>query len=273
MFSSVINRLQYWVQYLTQDPLGFVLYLFYTAVTVLLSLILHEYAHGYMALRCGDPTAKWMGRLTLDPRKHLDPLGTISMLVIGVGWAKPVPVNPRNFKNYRRDDFLVSIAGIVTNLSLFVLCTSLSVGVNGLMWERDFLTYVKDTSGTLEYLLNPNYTVAYGIACGELDSAWMEQMSAPWLMYVQRFLLLMSQINLSLAVFNLLPIPPLDGYHLVNDTLLKGKLDLNQQTFQIAQIALLVLCFSGVLSGLLSTVNNGVYSAVLNLFLMTSGGA
>lgn len=273
MFSSVINRLQYWVQYLTQDPLGFALYLFYTAVTVLLSLILHEVAHGYVALRCGDPTAKWMGRLSLDPRKHLDPLGTISMLVIGVGWAKPVPVNPRNFKDYRRDDFLVSIAGIVTNLSLFILCTALSVGINGLMWERDFLTYVKDSSGSLEYLLNPNYTVAYGIAYGALDSEWIEMMSAPWLMYVQRFLLLMSQINLGLAVFNLLPIPPLDGYHLLNDTILKGKLDLNPQTFQIAQVVLLVLCFSGVLDGILSAVNSGVYSAVLHLFLILSGGA
>lgn len=273
MFSSVINRLQYWVQYLTEDPLGFTLYLFYTAVTVLLSLILHEIAHGYVALRCGDPTAKWMGRLSLDPRKHLDPLGTISMLVIGVGWAKPVPVNPRNFKDYRRDDFLVSIAGIVTNLTLFILCTALSVGVNGLMWERDFLTYVKDSSGTLEYLLNPNYTVAYGIAYGSLGSEWLDMMKAPWLMYVQRFLLLMSQINLSLAVFNLLPIPPLDGYHLVNDTLLKGKVNLNQQTFQIAQIVLLLLCFSGVLSGILSTINTSVYSAVLNLFLIISGGA
>ena len=273
MFSSVINRLQYWVEFLSSDPLGFMVYLFYTAVTILLSLILHEVAHGYVALRCGDPTAKWMGRLTLDPRKHLDPLGTISMLVIGVGWAKPVPVNPRNFRDYRRDDFLVSIAGIVTNLTLFILCTALSVGVNGLMWERDFLTYVKDTSGSLEYLLNPNYVVGYGIAYGELDSMWVAEMATPWLMYVQRFLLLMARINLSLAVFNLLPIPPLDGYHLLNDTLLKGRWNLNQQTFQIAHIILLVLCFSGVLSGLLSTINTNVYSAVLNLFLKITGGA
>lgn len=273
MFSSVINRLQYWEQYLTQNPLGFALYLFYTAVTVLLSLILHEVAHGYVALRCGDPTAKWMGRLSLDPRKHLDPLGTISMLVIGVGWAKPVPVNSRNFKNYRRDDFLVSVAGIVTNLTLFILCTALSVGINGLMWERDVLAYVKDSTGSLEWLLNPQSPVGYGIAYGELESELIELMSAPWLMYVQRFLLLMSQINLSLAVFNLLPIPPLDGYHLLNDTLLKGRLNLNQQTFQIAQIVLLVLCFSGVLNNLLITVNDSVYSAVLNLFLTISGGA
>jgi len=273
MFSSVISRLQYWFQYLTSDPLGFIVYVLYTAVTILLSLILHEIAHGYMALRCGDPTAKWMGRLTLDPRKHLDPIGTISMLVIGVGWAKPVPVNPRNFRNYRRDDFLVSVAGIATNLTLFILCTALSVGVNGLMWNREFLAVVRDTSGTLEYLLSTDYVIGYSIAYGELDPVWVADMSAPWLMYVQRFLLLMARTNLALAVFNLLPIPPLDGFHLLNDTLLKGRISLNQQTFRITHIILLVLCFSGFLTNLLHTVNTNVYSAVLNLFLKMTGGA
>lgn len=273
MLYSLTARLRAWIDFLTSDPLGFIVYVFFTAVTILLSLILHEIAHGYVAYRCGDPTAKWMGRLSLDPRKHLDPLGTLSMIFIGVGWAKPVPVNPRNFRDYRRDDFLVSIAGIATNLSLFIICTALSVGVNGLMWNREFLAYVKDASGSLEYLLNPNYVVGYGIAYGELDAMWAAEMAMPWLQYVQRFLLLMAQTNLALAVFNLLPIPPLDGYHLLNDTLLKGRLQLNQQTFRIAHIALLVLCFSGVLGGLLSTVNTHVYSAVLNLFLKITGGA
>lgn len=273
MFYSLTARIRAWIDFLTSDPLGFIVYVFFTAVTILLSLILHEIAHGYVAYRCGDPTAKWMGRLSLDPRKHLDPLGTLSMIFIGVGWAKPVPVNPRNFRDYRRDDFLVSIAGIVTNLSLFIICTALSVGVNGLMWNRDFLAYVKDAAGSLEYLLNPNYVVGYGIAYGELDAMWAAEMSMPWLQYVQRFLLLMAQTNLALAVFNLLPIPPLDGYHLLNDTLLKGRLQLNQQTFRIAHIALMVLCFSGVLGGLLSTINTNVYSAVLNLFLKITGGA
>lgn len=273
MFYSLVSRLQSWFDYLTSDPLGFVLYVLFTAATMLISLILHEVAHGYVAYRCGDPTAKWMGRLSLDPRKHLDPWGTASMIMIGVGWAKPVPVNPRNFRDYRRDDFLVSIAGIVTNLTLFILCTALSVGINGLMWNRDFLAEMKDYYGTVEYLISPYYNVGYSIAYGQLDGMWLEQMSAPWLQYVQRFLLLMAQTNLALAMFNLLPIPPLDGYHLVNDTLLKGRFQLNPQTFRMAQIGLMVVCFSGVLSSLLSTVNTTVYSAVLNLFLKITGGA
>ena len=113
---GILNRLQLWWNWLTTDPLGFALYLLYFAVSVLLTLILHEIAHGYVAYRCGDPTAKMLGRLSLDPRKHLDPIGTLCLVFLGFGWAKPVPVNPRNFKgNYRRDDFLVSVAAIYSN--------------------------------------------------------------------------------------------------------------------------------------------------------------
>lgn len=222
---------------LQSDPIGFILYLFNLLVTVLLSLILHEVAHGYVAYRCGDATAKWMGRLSLDPRKHLDPIGTICMLLFGIGWAKPVPVNPRNFRNYRRDDFLVSIAGIVTNLSLFLLCTALLVGVN------------KVTGDVLDV------------------------MAHPWLQYVQRFLLSMATFNLSLAVFNFLPIPPLDGYHIFNDLLFRGRFQLSGQAFRVAQVVLLLLCFSGLLSELLYFMNTHVFSAVTHLFLMMTGGA
>lgn len=269
----MLSRLQSWMSYLTSDPLGFVVYALYLTVTVLLSLILHECAHGYVAYRCGDPTAKMLGRLSLDPRKHLDPFGTICMFLLGFGWAKPVPVNPRNFKNYRRDDFLVSIAGIVVNLMLFILCAALSVGINGLMWDRDFLSDLHGQLGTLEALVSPYYVVGNGIMSGNLDTVWTQFMSAPWLRYVQRFLLMMAQVNLSLAVFNILPVPPLDGYHLFNDLLLRGRWQLDHQTFRIAQVVLMVICLSGVLSNILYTVNSAVYGAVLRLFLMITGAA
>lgn len=259
---------------LQSDPVGFVLYLFYLLVTVLLSLILHEVAHGYVAYRCGDATAKWMGRLSLDPRKHLDPIGTICMFLFGIGWAKPVPVNPRNFHNYRRDDFLVSIAGIVTNLSLFVLCTALAVGVNAVMFKPEFLQEFKSYFDTLEYLISPYY-VLYGnsIASGNVTEELLEVMAHPWLQYVQRFLLNMATINLSLAVFNFLPIPPLDGYHIFNDLLFRGRFQLSGQAFRVAQVVLLLLCFSGLLSELLYFINTNVFSAVTHLFLMMTGGA
>ena len=124
----MLSRLSNYAQMMNHDPLGFVIYLISYAVAILTSLILHECAHGYVAYLCGDPTAKMMGRLDLRPSHHLDPVGTICMVLLGFGWAKPVPVNPRYFRNYRRDDLLVSIAGIVTNFVLCLACMMLSVG-------------------------------------------------------------------------------------------------------------------------------------------------
>ncbi|MGN0778417.1 MAG: site-2 protease family protein [Aristaeellaceae bacterium] len=267
-------RLEAWFGWLTSDPVSFLIYALYFAVAMLTSLILHELAHAYVALRCGDPTAKWMGRLTLDPRKHLDPLGTILMVLLGFGWAKPVPVNPRNFRNGRRDDFLVSIAGIVTNLTLFLFCAALSVGVNRLIWEPEFLTAFSDEYGSLQGLMNLYHDDgiwASAIAGGGSYDYLSTFARYPWLLYVQRFLLMMAQINLALAIFNFLPIPPLDGSHLLNDTLLRGRMQLDTRTFRIAQTVLIVVCMSGMLSKVLSVANSAVYTAVLNVFLRMAG--
>ncbi len=266
---GILNRLQSWWSWLTTDPVGFLVYLLYFAVAVLLTLMLHEIAHGYVAYRCGDPTAKMLGRLTLDPRKHLDPIGTICLVLLGFGWAKPVPVNPRNFKgNYRRDDFLVSIAGIVTNLTLFLVSLFLATLINPLLWRADVIA----ANGGAKALLSSG-GVGYSILLSGSGKDFTAYMRTPWLMHVQRFLLLFSTMNVSIAVFNLLPIPPLDGYHVFNDLLLKGKLSLNGQWFQITQVLLLVLCFSGALGGLLSTVTGAIEGGVLHLFLLMEGAA
>ena len=98
--------------------LSAVIALLYRVPAVLIALTLHELAHGYVALRCGDPTAQMLGRLTFNPLRHLDPIGTLFMFLFGFGWARPVPVNPRNFKRFRRDDFLVSAAGVTVNFLL-----------------------------------------------------------------------------------------------------------------------------------------------------------
>ena len=274
----ITSRLESYYNYLVQDPLGFLIYFAYMAVTILLSLILHEIAHGYTAWCCGDPTAKMMGRLSLNPAKHLDPWGTASMLIFGVGWAKPVPVNPRNYRNGRRDDILVSVAGIIMNLTLFILCGVLSVVINGLIWKEGFLEQFRSQYGSLQGLLNI-YTegdasswasvIAYGTREGvEFLTRYAQN---PWLLYVQRFLLMMTQINLNLAVFNLIPMPPLDGWHLLNDTILKGRMRLNPNTFRIMQIALIVACLSGALSSVLTVVNRTLYTGVINLFLVVGG--
>jgi Zn-dependent protease len=262
---NLFGRLQFWLNWLQTDPLQFLIYFVYLITTVLLSLMLHEIAHGYVAWRCGDPTAKMLGRLTLNPLKHLDPIGTACMFLLGFGWAKPVPVNPRNFSNFRRDDFLVSVAGIATNLSLFIISSALAVGINGLLWMPEVI----QNYGAKELLTSNG--LGYNILILGQGSANVAAMKTPWLQYVQRFLLMFSSINLGLGIFNLLPIPPLDGFHIVNDLLLRGKLYMNRQFFQGAQIVLMVLVFSGILSGLMSTVMGTIESGVLNVFLRLSG--
>lgn len=263
-----------------EDPVGTIIFFLTYVFVILISLILHECAHGWMAYRCGDPTAKFLGRLSLNPVRHLDPLGTLCMLFFGFGWARPVPVNPRNFQNYRRDDFLVSIAGIVTNLTLFLICSLSAVFINKVLWRTEWLTVLEgvyQVAATPEGLVNVfaadplEFTapyIAYGIS---LD--WLSGFTNyPWVLYVQRFFLQMAMINLTLAIFNLLPIPPLDGFHVLNDTLLKGKLQLNRQVFQITQFVLIlvVLC-TDLLNTVLNVGTELVGGAVIRTFLMLTG--
>jgi Zn-dependent protease len=97
---------------LFKDPLAFIL----TAVPFLYSVVIHEVAHGWVAYKMGDPTAKWLGRLTLNPLKHLDPIGTLMLFLVGFGWAKPVPINMNNIANKRMGLIFVSSAGILANI-------------------------------------------------------------------------------------------------------------------------------------------------------------
>ena len=160
---------------------------FLLAMPVLLvSVVTHEYAHGYAALRQGDSTAAQLGRLTFNPLKHIDPWMSLllpAMLWFGsngqfvFGGAKPVPVNPNNYKNYKRGDIIVSSAGIAANLALFVVFLALSVAVG----------------------------IVGSVAPFALDV----------LIILQRMLLLGIWLNALLAFFNLIPIPPLDGSHIL----------------------------------------------------------
>jgi len=122
------------------------------AVALLVALVLHEVAHAFAAYKAGDPTAKLSKRLSLNPIRHLDPLGTVFLVIMGFGWAKPVPVNPFNYKNFRKGNFWVSISGVLTNLviaivsSFFMYLTSLSglgnVWMFGLFHLFFFLTVI-----------------------------------------------------------------------------------------------------------------------------------
>lgn len=203
-----------------------ILYLMFGyAVLILLILPVHELAHAFAAHLCGDDTAKWHGRLTLNPFKHLDVWGTVMMLTVGIGYAKPVPVNPRNFRNYKRDMILVALAGPLSNLLLAVAAVAIF---------RVSLFFVTD-----EAVFN-----------------------ALWLILIK----VIASVNISLAVFNLLPIPPLDGSRLWSG-LLPGKwayfLEVNSRYITMG---LFVLLMTGVLDGPLLALRNGVFTILFALF-------
>jgi Zn-dependent protease len=163
---------------------------------ILISIAVHEFAHAFVANKCGDPTAKLEGRVTLNPFAHLDPIGTTMILLTGFGWGKPVPVNPRYY-NHRRDDIFVSLAGIIANLILaFLLSSLLRLG----LVHNEFLQDIFD---------------------------------------------IMIRLNIALAAFNLLPIPPLDGSHIVEYFLNDENLSENYRRYGIfVLIALVVLDFN-----------------------------
>ncbi len=159
-----------------------IIYYILSALAVLLILTIHEYAHGYAAYKLGDNTAKSLGRLTLNPIKHLDPVGALCMVLFHFGWAKPVPVNPRNFKNPKKGFASVALAGPLANLIMAFFTGFL------------YLLLVKVFGGA------------------EFPNRFVLEISKNLLLFVSIFY----SVNLGLAIFNLIPIPPLDGSRLLN---------------------------------------------------------
>jgi len=257
---------------LQENPIGFLIGFLYAAPAVLIALTLHELSHGYVALRCGDPTALMMGRLSFNPLRHLNLFGTVCMFLFGVGWANPVPVNPRNYKNFRRDDFLVSVAGIVTNLLLHIIsvilsCALIRIMFPGEMFEREMGSFFLKNGGLGYYFLQvgkENVGMDLFAVLGA-KHAWME--------HILRFLSNFAACNLSLALFNLLPIPPLDGYRLFNNILFKNRIRIPERVMQILIIALLVANYATgfvgkLLSGVVNAVQSGILFVILPLFGM-----
>ena len=169
-------------------------------IVLLFALSFHEAAHAWVASRLGDPTARMLGRVTLNPMKHIDPFGTIVLPLLGLfgggvlfGWAKPTPVTGRNFKNYKRDDTLVTLAGPMSNLILAVGSLVLLLVV-----ERFAPLGRECVIGVIRGILDPDLMAA-----------------APVVFPLTLVFFISVELNLVLTVFNLMPFPPLDGSHLV----------------------------------------------------------
>lgn len=241
------------------EPIAFLYEAFFRMAAVLIALCCHEWGHAYAAYRCGDYTAKYAGRLSLDPRAHLDPIGTICMIFFGFGWAKPVPVNPWNFRgDKRRCDLLVSIAGITVNLILFALFTYLLAIVSGFMWDGEVLSEVG-----LSTVISFDYMPVWTVMQGDAGAYYGDFIAVTWLLPAARLFALTALINLNLAVFNLLPIPPLDGYHVINDLVLRGKLFLSQNAFRVAMVVVMLLAYKGVFSRIINMLIGPVQSVLL----------
>ncbi len=202
-----------------------IMYILSTLLTIFLVLPLHECAHGFVASKLGDNTAKREGRLTLNPMKHIDYVGAALLLLIGFGWAKPVPVNPRNFKNPKAGMALSALAGPVSNLLAAIAAGLLRNGLaalcaNGILPLNTFMAYV----------------------------------------FV--FFQFLISINIGLAVFNFIPIPPLDGSKILMAFLPDKAIYWINQRQQVLSIGLFVVVMLGGLNGILSIADDFFYNII-----------
>lgn len=206
--------------------------LLFVVPCVLFALTIHEVSHGYMAYRLGDPTARNMGRLTLNPLKHLDPMGTLCMILFHFGWARPVPINARYFKKKRRDTALTAAAGPVSNFIMAFL---------GVLVQQILLAIFVRHPAESQFAFNMQY------AALTLSSYF-------------------HILNLSLGLFNLIPMPPLDGSRIFL-TFLPAKYYFGIMQYErYIQLGLLLLLWLGFLdrplSFLVSTISNGMTALV-----------
>ena len=263
-----------------RDPKGMLIFFLLAFPGRILALSLHEYAHAWVANRCGDNTAKMLGRLTVNPMKHLDPLGTVLMLVVGFGWARPVPVNPRNYRNYRRDDLKVSVAGVTMNFIMFCLSLAIMTAAVALALSRvpegnllttgvpvfrmnylgrDALIYPAENS----YV--PIIQLLYSLPYAPADML-IKPVFGDIAGYLYQMVGYFCMTNLVLCLFNLLPIPPLDGYHVLNDLVLRRRqLFANPQTARIASGVLFVLVLTGVVGRALGWLDTQILTGAGNL--------
>ena len=197
------------------DLTRFVVNLSIRLPVILAALTFHEYAHGWVADKLGDPTARLSGRLTFNPLAHLDPIGTLALIFSPVGWAKPVPVNFHNLRHPRRDMVWVAAAGPGANLILAAVSA----------WSLRLF----EGGGAI------------------VESSWLAGLATPLFLMLQVSVL----INVALAIFNLLPLPPLDGGRIVSGLLPPRQAASYGRLERYGFVILLVLIFSGAVDRLI----------------------
>ena len=209
---------------------------------VFITLAVHECAHGWASYKLGDPTARNLGRLTLNPIKHIDPIGLLCMIFFRFGWAKPVPVNARYYKKPRRDMALVAAAGPASNLIMMVLS----------MFLVYFSYFIYDLAVTQTYSFAYFWNLWAGVGNLPIPEEIGAKLMFLWFTFLKNFCVL----NASLAVFNLLPIPPLDGSRIAF-IFLPVKFYFGIMRYErIIQTAMFVLLFIGAFDGILSFATN-----------------
>lgn len=195
---------------------------------ILLGFVLHEFAHALMADRLGDPTPRLQGRITLDPRSHIDWIGFFMIILVGFGWAKPVMTNPKYYKKPRRDDILVSIAGPFMNLLIAIV----------------FLFLIK-------------LIALFG----------MFSSNESLLINIVRLLNYTAMVNVLLFVLNLLPFPFFDGYHVITNIFNTWKYRFFNFIEQYSMIIFILLAFSGVFSKIISPLVGIIFTSLQAVIL------
>lgn len=185
-------------------------------VAIAVAISVHEFGHAYSAHLLGDDTAKMYGRMTLNPAKHLDIMGLIAMLIVHIGWAKPVPVNPNNFKNYKVGNVIVSLAGVTANIITAIICVLINKYVN--MFAINLIA---------------QYVIVY---------------------------------NVGFAAFNLLPLPPLDGWGVISSFIPYKYNEIAYKYESMSSIIFLVLIITGAYSIFISPIINVIWD-ILYLFM------